>query len=192
MQVHAGKLPTYATAGDFYIYKNAVYVGAENGALVSISELLKVSPHSISVGPQGEIGAQGAPGATGPKGEKGEKGDRGRDGATGPKGDRGSDGRDGDRGKPGEVGPQGAPGASIQGPQGVQGAQGAKGERGDVQYVGAEDLARLAAILRMERLYMRGKLAELFSEASALHGSDKVFALYFLSRIFSAANLKED
>jgi hypothetical protein len=195
--VPSKKMPANAAPGDviFTTDTRRIYIVASNGVREPIENLTAACVRETFdglKGDRGDAGPIGPQGMAGPQGERGPKGTTGSVGPTGPKGADGRGGAPGQTGKEGAPGAQGATGApGAQGPQGAQGAQGAKGEPGDVIYCGPEDLKNLAAVLRLERAFLSGKLDALRQEAEALHGSDRVFELYFIGRLYAAANMND-
>ena len=160
---------------------------AENGQVLSFSDVepgqLKwitapVKGDKGDRGPQGLKGDKGDPGAkgeTGPQGYRGVKGDRGEAGAKGPKGDRGPQGPQGNRGPVGETGQQGPKGEKGDrgdrgptGPQGEKGDRGPQGPAGPAGLDGALTQSQLSGLLSsMSELVYRATKAMKLAEGSS-------------------------
>jgi microcystin-dependent protein len=106
-------------------------------------QAMEIEVALVSVGPQGDPGAQGVQGKLGDQGPPGSQGVQGKLGLQGEPGAQGAQGKLGDQGPPGSQGVQGKlglqgeqgktgpPGVGLPGSQGEQGVQGKLGLQGE-------------------------------------------------------------
>ena len=115
-----------STSLDYQMESHAHTAAADDGAVLSFTDLKNKPPIWFDSGLDGDDGMFGPPGVAGSAGSSGINGTNGRDGTPG---------RDGEDGEEGYVlpGPQGALGPTgLQGTPGVPGYQGDEGEEGYV------------------------------------------------------------